>query len=767
MKPFSTFQKSIMFVLCLLAVINLKTFAQTHPVQEKVLINEVITWKWSPLRDLPYAGNGFYWWHRPLEKPGNVVNFGEMSPTDWTDGEGSYDYSNGEFFLRFEVLEQPTKNNFSLQFGIWQDRWNDQKEIATKKYAVGGGSGAYLETSIGKVTTWKQIYPNPLDYTRPENFFRVGITLWAGGTCIPLAQGWTNPYSCADPETIAANFFPMKASLTVVAVPKGYTFSSWENYPMEGVLKYPTPNYSVDFINEETNKIVPSTDLYATNASMTGAVSGIGKKITLTPGQNKYFKKKANGDTLASNIQMLTVPGRPATPNFSYDIQNKRTLTPISSEYEYSTSADMSSAITGNNTTVSFEPGDTLFIRKKATATSFKSNVQNLKGLTVDDLPNYQVDFINEQTTGLISSNEKYNYNNSENWITGTNEYLKLTPGKNVYITRIDDPGNVQQLIVPARPIIPTVSINYESETIDLAPEAAYSTNPSMSGATVSDGSPVKINPGTTVYIQKPATDSSFKSLAQTIIAPARPSMPDLAVDYISETTNSVVPTDCIVSENANMSDYYYGTGAKLPLTPGNDLFIRKIATTTSFASEILHLDVPARPAINVGVPKPVTSSPVPVNILFSGETSGFASSDIIVGNGKVESVSGSYTASITPTTYGNVYISIRANAVNEGNFSSTSSFTYQLPSALESNKTSLLSVYPTFVKDIVNIQLPETTGVFEYKIFDCTGMLVSQGSLNDQANRIIVDGYNQGLYFIKIANKILNVNETFKFIKQ
>jgi len=57
--------------------------------------------------------------------------------------------------------------------------------------------------------------------------------MWKTGeevTCIPMGQGWSNSNACDNPEQTAAEFFPIKAWVTVVAVAEGHTFTGWENY---------------------------------------------------------------------------------------------------------------------------------------------------------------------------------------------------------------------------------------------------------------------------------------------------------------------------------------------------------------------------------------------------------------------------------------------------------------------------------------------------------------------------------------------------------
>ncbi|MBN1183327.1 MAG: hypothetical protein JXB49_13630, partial [Bacteroidales bacterium] len=148
--------------------------------QEKIVFNGVIDWAWSPRESLTYAGNGFYWWHRPTESPGYVTNYGQMPANDWTT---PYDYSNGTFYFRFEVLEQPTNSPFSIQFGIWQDK-SSQKEVVSTRYLLSGGPGTKIERSIGSPSTWHNVFPTDVDFTRPEDFYRMGLVLWKGsGSC--------------------------------------------------------------------------------------------------------------------------------------------------------------------------------------------------------------------------------------------------------------------------------------------------------------------------------------------------------------------------------------------------------------------------------------------------------------------------------------------------------------------------------------------------------------------------------------------------------
>ncbi len=77
-----------------------------------------------------------------------VVDYGEMSPTDWTRPN---DFEHGRFYIRFEVIEQPTDSAFKVQLGFWQDKDKEgghSETIASSLY-MQGGAGDLLEKDAG------------------------------------------------------------------------------------------------------------------------------------------------------------------------------------------------------------------------------------------------------------------------------------------------------------------------------------------------------------------------------------------------------------------------------------------------------------------------------------------------------------------------------------------------------------------------------------------------------------------------------------------
>ncbi len=223
-------------VLAVLAIALLHHSAAT--AQEAVVFDKTIDWNWK----LPQAngGNGFYWWHRTDVKP-YMTDYCGMPDDDWTK---PHDFWNGEFYARVEVLEQPSKEPFSIQFAIWQDKgkkggWS---ECTSSQSPLSGGAGSSVEKCIGTPAKWWQLRKDaPVDFSRPEDFYRIGIVLWKGnGNCIPYAQGWSaSRAQCKDAVKQAPNFFPLRARVTIVAVAAGHKFSGWENYPKPADPKAP------------------------------------------------------------------------------------------------------------------------------------------------------------------------------------------------------------------------------------------------------------------------------------------------------------------------------------------------------------------------------------------------------------------------------------------------------------------------------------------------------------------------------------------------
>jgi hypothetical protein len=194
---------------------------------ELTLFSDTIDWDWE-LGEF-YGGNSFYWWHNTDY---GVVNLGEMPDDCW---KTPFDFEQGHFYLRFELLEIPSNQSFFVQMGIWQNMHADggHSETISGRILVENGVGSTVEADLDSPSTWWQLQTNkPVDFCIPGEFDKIGLALWkAEPLCLPMAQGWNNSQACENPEQAARDFFPMRARVTVVAVADGFSFSGWNNYP--------------------------------------------------------------------------------------------------------------------------------------------------------------------------------------------------------------------------------------------------------------------------------------------------------------------------------------------------------------------------------------------------------------------------------------------------------------------------------------------------------------------------------------------------------
>ncbi len=221
-------KKPVFFLFSILPILTFLSCQNKNTGSPEVLMfSGTIDWGWE--LGAFYGGNSFYWWHNTDQ---GVVDLGEMPTVCW---KKPYDFEHGHFYLRFEILGQPTDQPFFIQLGFWQNIPGESRhsEAISGRYRLEKGPGTKIESDLGSPASWWQLQPDkPVDFCRPGDLYRIGLVLWnEEPLCLPMAQGWTNSNACENPELAAQDFFPLKAKVSVVAVADGYSFSGWENYP--------------------------------------------------------------------------------------------------------------------------------------------------------------------------------------------------------------------------------------------------------------------------------------------------------------------------------------------------------------------------------------------------------------------------------------------------------------------------------------------------------------------------------------------------------
>ncbi|MBN1597527.1 MAG: T9SS type A sorting domain-containing protein [Bacteroidales bacterium] len=451
-----------------------------------------------------------------------------------------------------------------------------------------------------------------------------------------------------------------------------------------------TPAFSIDYIAEETTENVSSNYQYSVNSNMSGAVTGTGSPIDITPGQDLYFKRLATSSSFASGIQSLDIPNRPSSPSFSINYDNETTIETVSSTIDYSVNSNMSSAQTGGNVTVNVTPGIDLYFRYKATGSSFASNIFSLDVPARPASPSFSINFINETTNEVVSSSIEMSANSSfTSPQLGEGSVVTVIPGECLYFRTLPGVSVFRsasfELSAQERPTLSNYSVNFYNRTTQqtIPSGVFYSLNSDMSDASEGAGSVIPVTPGTDLYLNKPATESSFASDIFQLDVPA---LPQLSSD-----------------------DEVDGEINGLPIT---------------------------------------------VNLTFDGSINGLAISDLTLTNATASNLQEGYTFNVHPLSEGHVSVYLPTNSVDNGNFQSeVYIFNYSGPlTGLPYSSADEIVVYPNPSKGILNYNIDYNNAI-QIQIIDSRGQIV-HSELTDNSEGIIdIQKMSNGLYIVKFLN--------------
>ncbi len=349
------------------------------------------------------------------------------------------------------------------------------------------------------------------------------------------------------------------------------------------------PSYTIDYVNEQTSEAVPSTDEYATSPDMSSAVAGSGSAVAVTPGTNLYFRTLATSSVFSSEIQTLSVPGRPAAPSYTIDYVNEQTSEAVPSTDEYATSPDMSGAVAGSGSAVAVTPGTNLYFRTLATSSVFSSEIQTLdvpdrpvitseEGETTGDDPfTASVTFAqaatNLTTAGISATNATVDGIQLIS-ASGTSTVYQATIAPlatglitlQVLVNEVDEGNFPSDLFNITYQIgAPDYSVDYDNE--QTKETVSTSDQWSLDNSTWTDGNneTLSLTPGQDVYFRKKADHSK----TQTLDVKERPDTPSFTIDFSNERTTQTVSSDYHYSASSDMSGAVEGTGSHVDLTPG------------------------------------------------------------------------------------------------------------------------------------------------------------------------------------------------------
>ena len=517
---------------------------------------------------------------------------------------------------------------------------------------------------------------------------------------------------------------------------------------------------SIDFINEKTSQAISSDMEYSTSVSFISSTSGTGDQIIITPGQNLYFRVKATASAFASPAFLLDVPMRPDAPVATIDYEQEKTVESFPSSVEYSTSASMTGAVSGSDTTVDLTPGTDLYLRVKSSASSFVSGLTHLIVPDRPSTPSITIDFTSEVTSDISSAMAWSTDPSGTSPVSGTDAPVAVTPGTDLYIwvnaTAGSFSSEMQTLNVPDRPDPPSITVDYSNEktTENITSAMEYSTSASFTGSTSGAGNPIAVIPGQNLYLRIKATESAFVSTAFLLTVPARPASPSFTIDFVNEKTSESVSSGIEYSASVDFASALPGSGSPLSLVPGDNVYFRIKSTISSFCSPGFLLEVPQRPALEYTGEDTITTALFTVQAILDESMTGFELSDLTVTNGQAQNLRGDNLFDIIPAAKGNVAVSLPPNSFDNGGFASNQVVVYynKQVSGFADPELSDIMVYPVPSKNgLVTIAI-NRPGKTRIELLSPTGTMIREYIIQDGTIETIDLKAFKGLYYLRIS---------------
>ncbi|RXQ92201.1 choice-of-anchor D domain-containing protein [Ancylomarina salipaludis] len=376
------------------------------------------------------------------------------------------------------------------------------------------------------------------------------------------------------------------------------------------VATVPTaPNYTIDYLNEQTTEGIPENVEYAEDDQFTQNVRrGTGLMITVVPGINLWFRVAQTGNSPSGEISHLAVPQRPTVPVHTIDYEREQTFEIITSNEAYSSDGFVNDSQEGRGACLDLIPGNNIWFVYPATESSFRSDKVKLEVKARPTIPIFTVDYAQMKTYEIVS--EMVEYANdiaySQNYGVGVGEAISLIIDKTYWFRSSASNADEQfrsesyQLDVTSIPAAPQYTIDYLneqtaqeiSESVEYAEDADFTQN-------IKRGTGVKITlePGKDLWFRIASTDNNPVGTIYHLIVPIRPDSPNHTIDYENEQTFEIVTSNEAYSSDAFVNDNQDGRGDCLDLIPGNNIWFVYSATESSFRSEKVKLEVKARPA--------------------------------------------------------------------------------------------------------------------------------------------------------------------------
>ncbi|MFW6227543.1 MAG: T9SS type A sorting domain-containing protein, partial [Bacteroidota bacterium] len=547
------------------------------------------------------------------------------------------------------------------------------------------------------------------------------------------------------------------------------------------IAKQVTPSYSIDYENKATNESIPSTDEYSYDNFASGGTDGNGQPLSLSVPEygegsdTVYLRTKANDTALASDIQALEIPERPASPAYSIDYSAETTAEAIAATDEYSLDSFATAGTQGDGTALNLSglipaygsDDEYVYFRSLATASSFVSSVQNLvvpareasPVVSLSDQSSANACFMKsaDGTGDTVSTADGYEYtlDQGSTW----NDILDATTvdsrGDQDIRVRVKATGSAfaseSTENLDGDLVLSNVSANVAEgllqntlTTMEYSLNSTDGTDGDWHDCSNTSTSVIFIEGP--VYVREKANTSNYRLVIQV----QKSDPPSVSINYEDETTAETIPSAVIYSNDNFASDTTTGAGTVIDLNvpaAGNaadTLYFMTKANASELASEVVKLTIPARPeAPSVSLSD--QDSPEAVFVKPGNDT--VATSDGMQYSTDGGTVWYLITDTTTVNTSGSNNIIVRKKATMNS-FASESTGNLDIITGIDA-VASEIKMYPN----------PVTNGVIHFtnidhaiiRIYSINGKMIMARQMNNES-KINVSDLQKGTYIVVIS---------------
>ena len=252
-----------------------------------------------------------------------------------------------------------------------------------------------------------------------------------------------------------------------------------------------------------------------------------------------YFRLKATETEEASDAAEIVIKARSKTPDLKIDYQNEAVNCTSAMEYSIGTGMQWQNCQDNMQLTSFGWDGTfdaTVYFRYKASDSKDASDAVKVTFKTRPAAPYLQVNTVSE--TAAVPAGYSYG-TNPNNVSTPGAASVSMKPEAVIYVVKDATDQDFRSLIgtvtAPKRAAVPTVSINFNAEILNISLPTQYSLD---GGSTYHDsisGMPA-VSLGWTggkaisVLFRNPASDTQYHSDSQVLTIPARPGKPNVTV---------------------------------------------------------------------------------------------------------------------------------------------------------------------------------------------------------------------------------------------